>query len=82
MARFTLLFFIMLVSAVTAFAQTGSQSLQGVVTEQETGEPVMFANVALYKNGALVTGVQTDYDGKYSFNDIDPGTYDAKFSYV
>lgn len=82
MARFTLLFFIMMVSAVTAFAQTGSQSLQGVVTEQETGDPVMFANVALYKNGALVTGVQTDYDGKYSFNDIDAGTYDIEFSYV
>lgn len=82
MARFTLLFFIMLMSAVTAFAQTGSQSLQGVVTEQENGEPVMFANVALYKNGALVTGTQTDFDGKYSFNDIDPGTYDVEASYV
>ena len=48
MARFTLLFFIMLVSAVTAFGQS-SQSLQGTVTD-ETGELVMFANVALYNS--------------------------------
>jgi outer membrane receptor protein involved in Fe transport len=81
MARFTLLFFIMLVSAVTAFGQTSSQSLQGTVTD-ETGEVVMFANVALYKNGALITGTQTDFDGKYSFNDIDAGTYDIVVSYV
>ena len=80
MARFTLLFFIMLVSAVTAFGQA-SQSLQGTVTD-ENGEPLMFATIALKKNGALITGVQTDFDGKYSFNDIDAGTYDVEVSFV
>jgi outer membrane receptor protein involved in Fe transport len=80
MARFTLLLFLMLGSFVTVFAQS-STSLQGTVTD-EKGEPVMFANVALKKNGTLVTGAQTDFDGKYSFNDIEAGTYDVEVSYV
>lgn len=80
MARFTLLFFIMLGSLVTAFGQA-SQSLQGTVTD-ETGEPLMFATVALKKGGSLITGAQTDLDGKYSFSSIDAGTYDVEVSYV
>ncbi len=81
MARFTLLFFIMLGSFVTAFGQS-SQSLQGTVTDAETGEPLMFATVALKKGGTPITGTQTDFDGKYSFNGIDAGTYDVEVSYV
>jgi len=81
MARFTLLVFIILGSFVTAFGQA-SQSLQGTVTDAETGEPLMFATVALNKGGQLVTGTQTDFDGKYSFNGIDAGTFDLVVSYV
>ncbi|NJN77344.1 MAG: TonB-dependent receptor plug domain-containing protein [Saprospiraceae bacterium] len=81
MARFTLLIFIILGSIVTAFGQS-SQSLQGTVTDIETGEPLMFATVALKKGGQLITGAQTDFDGKYSFNGIDAGEYDVEVSYV
>jgi outer membrane receptor protein involved in Fe transport len=81
MARFTLLIFIILGSIVTAFGQS-SQSLQGTVKDAATSEPLMFATVALKKGGQLVTGAQTDFDGKYSFNGIDAGTYDVEVSYV
>jgi outer membrane receptor protein involved in Fe transport len=81
MARFTLLIFIILGSIVTAFGQS-SQSLQGTVKDAETGEPLMFATVALNKGGQFVTGAQTDFDGKYSFNGIDAGEYDLVVSYV
>lgn len=80
MARFTLLIFLILGSIVTAFGQASS-SLQGLVTD-EKGEPVMFANVALYKEGVLITGTTADFEGKYSFNSIDAGTYDVTASYV
>jgi len=57
-------------------------SLQGKVTNLETGEPVLFGTVALYKNGVLATGTETDFDGNFSFSNIDPGTYDVEVSYV
>lgn len=57
-------------------------SLEGKVIDAETGEPVIFATVALYKGGILVTGTETDIDGYYIFSTIDPGTYDVEASYV
>ncbi len=63
----------------TLSAQT---ALQGKVTDDETKEPVLFCNVALYKNGVLIQGIETDLDGNYAFSSIDPGTYDIEASYV
>ena len=56
-------------------------SLRGKVVD-DTGEPVILGNVALKKNGVLITGANTDFDGFYSITDIDPGTYEVEFSYV
>ena len=63
----------------TATAQT---SLRGKVFEKESGEPLLFANVALKKNGVFITGTQTDFDGIYTLSNIDPGTYTLEASYV
>ena len=78
MVRFLLLIFALTVSGVAAFGQT---SLQGKVVD-DTGEPVIFGSVALYKNNVLKTGTETDFDGNYSFSEIDPGTYDVELTYV
>lgn len=59
-----------------------STSLQGKITDAESGEPILFGNVALYHNGKLLTGVETDFDGNYVFSNIDPGEYDVEVSYV
>ncbi|GJM32336.1 MAG: VWA domain-containing protein [Saprospiraceae bacterium] len=56
-------------------------SLSGKVTDKE-GEPLIFGNVGIYKDGNLVTGTDTDFDGFYSFINLDPGTYDVEVSYV
>ncbi|MBP7821863.1 MAG: carboxypeptidase regulatory-like domain-containing protein, partial [Saprospiraceae bacterium] len=69
---------LLLVCGLT-FAQT---SLTGSVTDSETGEPILYGNVKLYKNGVFKLGVQTDYDGNYSAANIDPGKYDVEASYV
>jgi len=61
---------------------TAQSSLEGKVIEAESGEPVIFGNVAIYKNGVLITGTETDFDGNYSMSNIDPGTYDVEASYI
>ena len=60
----------------------GQTQLQGKVTDQSTGEPILVGTVALYKGGSLITGTDTDFDGNYFFSDVDPGTYDIEVSYV
>ncbi len=74
-----LLILSLLLGGLAVQAQT---SLAGKVTDEETGEPIIFGNVALYKNGVLTTGVETDVNGNYNFSNIDPGTYDVEVSYV
>lgn len=63
---------------VLSFANT---SLSGLVVDEQNN-PVLFADVAVYLNGVLVTGTQTDFDGHFQFENIDPGVYDIMISYV
>lgn len=69
---FTFLFFVHF-----SFAQT---SLQGFLTDSESGEPIMFGTVILYNKGVLVTGLQTDLNGHYELQNIEAGVYDIEFS--
>jgi len=75
---FTLLI-IALFCTTIAISQT---TIQGKISEVDTGEPVLFATVALYKNDVLITGAESDFDGNYSFSDVSPGTYDLEASFV
>ena len=78
MKTFFILFF-----GLFSFSFCHSQSsLQGTVTDNGTGEPIIFGTVALYQDDILLTGTETDFDGYYSFTEIKPGTYDLVFSYT
>ncbi|MCB0641019.1 MAG: TonB-dependent receptor [Phaeodactylibacter sp.] len=80
MARYLLLTLTLLLFGVSAsVAQT---SLRGKVTDKESGEPVIFANVVLKKNGVFITGGETDFDGNYSITSLDPGVYDVEVSQI
>lgn len=79
MRRFLLLFSTMLLFSASLWSQT---SLAGKITDEESGEPILFGSVALYKNDVLITGTETDFDGNYNFSNIDPGTYSVEASYV
>jgi len=57
-------------------------TLSGIITEQESGDPVIYGSVALYQNDVLVTGVETDFDGEYAFADLAAGIYKIEVSYV
>lgn len=76
--RFTISLFLMCAVAFT-FAQGGS--IKGKVLDP-TGEPIPFANVALYQSGNLKTGVTTNFDGEFKISNVDGGTYDLEVSFV
>ena len=67
--------------AATAISATAQTSLTGKVTDLDTGEELIGANVVVYKDGVYVKGASTDFDGNYLMN-LDPGTYDVEFSYI
>jgi outer membrane receptor protein involved in Fe transport len=77
MIRYLLICFTLLIS-ISAVAQT---SLGGKVKD-DNGEPVLFGNVVLYKQGVYLRGMNTDMDGNYIFSNLDPGTYAVEFSYT
>lgn len=70
---------LLLCLSISGISQT---SLQGSVTDIESGEPIIFGTVALYQNGVLITGTETDFDGFYAITELAPGAYDVEFSYT
>ncbi len=54
-------------------------SVRGFVYEQETGEPVLFTNVYLYKTSI---GAPTDANGYFAITRIPPGSYTLMVTYV
>lgn len=79
MVRSLLLFSFFLLFVAGAAAQT---SLSGKATDKESKEPLIGANVAIFKNGVLITGTDTDLDGNYNLSNLEPGTYDVEVSYT
>jgi len=57
-------------------------TLKGAIVDLETGEPILFASISIYKNGVLVTGIDSDLEGRYNFHSLSPGKYDVACSYV
>ncbi|MGB0983058.1 MAG: TonB-dependent receptor, partial [Saprospiraceae bacterium] len=84
MARYLLLFFVLLLGTTTAMAQSSTSTLEGKLTDEATGEGLIAASVTIYKQGGTtpIAGVATDISGNYSIPNVDAGTYDVEFSYV
>lgn len=59
----------------------GETGISGKVTDFETDEALLFADVVLYKNGVLLMGTQTDFDGNFLMK-TEPGEYDMQVLYV
>lgn len=77
--KFLILVCFVFFSSASIFAQTGTGKLAGKITDAQTGEPLIGANVII-ENTNL--GAATDIDGNYFILNITPGTYNVKFSYV
>ncbi|MFI1771135.1 carboxypeptidase-like regulatory domain-containing protein [Thalassobellus citreus] len=77
MKKITLL--LLFISATISYAQnTGSVS--GKLTDKEyNNEPLAFANVLIK---GTTTGTTSDFDGLYTFENLNPGAYTLVFSFV
>lgn len=73
------LLIVVLFLAVTSLAYSQG-TLKGRVTDGK--EPLPYVNIAIWKDGKLVSGAQTNLDGYYTIKPINPGKYDVKASYV
>ena len=56
--------------------------LKGVVTDKQTGEPLIGCNVVVKRNGEIINGARTDIDGIYTIKGLAKGAYDVEFSYI
>jgi len=70
----TLAFSVLFISFLSA--QTGD--LRGTLTDDDTGEPIMFGTVFVKETS---TGSDTDLDGNFDLK-LAPGIYTVEFSYV
>ena len=68
----------------TATAQSNFGTLEGKLTDKETGEGLIFASIVVYKTGETtpIAGNSTDINGHFSINNIPVGVYDVEFNYV
>lgn len=75
-----LVFFLLLMWVGTAqlLGQTGT--IRGIAIDQESGEPIMFANVTIPGTDPLI-GEQTDLDGAFQLT-APEGTYTVEITYV
>jgi len=73
---------ILLIIAILITQIGAAQSIQGVVFDKKTGEPLPFANVILFEDSIQIGGVTTSLYGEYSLGGMYPGTYDVEAVYV
>ncbi|MCF6271369.1 MAG: carboxypeptidase-like regulatory domain-containing protein [Melioribacteraceae bacterium] len=76
---FSIFLFISVFLSTTIFAQSGAGKLAGKITDTDTEEALIGANVVIL-NTSL--GAACDLDGNYFILNITPGTYDVKISFV
>ncbi|MCT4586261.1 MAG: TonB-dependent receptor [Carboxylicivirga sp.] len=66
--------------ATATFAQTGS--IKGRVVDADNNEKIPFANIALLKDGNIVTGAVTDDGGVFKIDQVDNGNYSVSVSFL
>ena len=67
-----------LMTATYGFSQTGMGTIKGTVTDADTKEPLAFCKVILKQDDQIKGGANTDFDGGFQINSIDPGSYDVE----
>ncbi|MGD9555514.1 MAG: TonB-dependent receptor [Mangrovibacterium sp.] len=63
--------------SITVSAQQGT--IKGMVIDKKTNEPLVGATILL---DGTTTGIMTDFDGNYQIENINPGTYTIRCSFI
>lgn len=75
--KITILFFLLFLPTFVLAGTVGK--IQGKVTDLQTGEPLIGANVLVVGTSF---GAATDVDGVFTINNLNPGVYTLKTSYL
>lgn len=67
-----------LFTSAYGISQGGLGTLKGSVVDSESGEPLPFSKVLIKQNGSIKGGANTDFDGKFQINAIQPGSYNVE----
>lgn len=65
-----------------SFNALSQGTIKGIVMDAATEESLPFATVAIYKDGKLLNGMDTDLDGKYEFKNVPYGEYIMEAQFV
>lgn len=76
--KLTLLMLSVFMTVVYGFSQGGLGTINGTVRDAETKEPIPFCLVAIIQNGSVKGNAETDFDGKFQVNSLEPGQYDVE----
>jgi uncharacterized surface anchored protein len=56
--------------------------VRGFIVDSDTGEILPLVTVKVFKEGKLVAGVDSDFDGFFQVNKLKPGSYELSFEYI
>jgi hypothetical protein len=82
MIRYLMMLTLILVGLQPIWGQSGASMSGKVIDENDNNAEVISANIILKKDGEMIKGTQSDFDGNYNFSNIPAGTYDLEVSYV
>jgi len=75
----TLFFLIILLFSI--FSLSAQTALGGKITDADSGEELIGANIVLERNGVFISGTASDFNGVFKLV-IDPGTYDVRITSI
>lgn len=64
------------------FASAQGAKISGIVSDNNSGEEIPFVTVLLLQNNKQVMAVATDFDGKFTFANVNDGLYSIKVAFV
>ena len=76
--KLTLLMLSLFMTVAYSFSQGGLGTIKGTVKDETSKEPIPFCRISIIQNGTIKGNAETDFDGKFQINSLDPGTYDVE----
>lgn len=76
-----LLFLLFLVIITKSFAQSPTQTIRGTIIDKQSLSTIPGVNVVILGTEPIKVG-STDIDGKFKIQEVDPGRYDLKITYL